>query len=82
MVARESEPTPERFNEPALRPGERRPLMLGDMRSPLAPKLDGARKLPMLGEVRRPPNDEEPNDGEWRLPMLAEERKPPKDGEA
>jgi hypothetical protein len=81
-VARESEPTPERLNEPGLKFGERIPPMLGDMRRPLEPKLEGARKLPMLGEVRMPPNEEPPKDGEWRLPMLGEEWKPPNDGEA
>jgi hypothetical protein len=92
-VALDSEPTPERFSEPGFRLGERRPLMLGDMRRAPLLSADGDRKLPMLGDVRSPPREGEwrlpmlgevripPIDGEWRLPMLGEDRKPPKDGE-
>jgi len=64
-VARESEPTPERLNEPGFKFGERMPpLMPGDIRRAPLFKLEGARKLPMLGEVLRPPSEEPPKEGE------------------
>src|SRR4029079_7739725 len=75
-VARESEPTPERLNEPGFRFGERRPLMLGDVRSAPVFRPEGARKLPMLGEVRTPPND-----GEWRVRMLGGHGEPHSEGD-
>src|SRR5262245_46532258 len=83
-VARESDPAPLRFSaEPAFKPAEPRPPMFGDRRRFPAPRLEGARRLPMFGIERTEPSEGDlrpprpPIDGECRLPMLGADRMPP-----
>src|SRR5262245_44163656 len=83
-VARDSEPAPLRFSaEPAFKPPEFRPPMPGESRRFPAPRLEGARRLPILGIDRTEPSEGDlspprpPIDGECRLPMLGADRMPP-----